>query len=41
MKKEANKPELPRYEAPTITTYSDEELLEKLGPALTFDPGGS
>jgi hypothetical protein len=28
-----SKTELPRYEAPTITTYDDEELLEKLGPA--------
>jgi hypothetical protein len=25
--------ELPVYEAPEITTYTDEEILEELGPA--------
>jgi hypothetical protein len=24
---------LPAYEPPTVTTYSDEQLLEALGPA--------
>ena len=28
--------ELPRYEAPIVTTYRDEEILEKLGPAQTM-----
>lgn len=26
---------LPVYEAPQMTTYSEEELLEELGPAQT------
>ena len=38
MKKEAGKTKLPKYEAPTITTYTDEELLETLGPAQMFQP---
>lgn len=25
--------ELPAYEAPELTTYNDEEILEELGPA--------
>ena len=26
---------LPAYEAPKVVTYTDEELLEELGPAQT------
>jgi hypothetical protein len=26
---------LPRYEAPVIITYTNEEILEELGPART------
>lgn len=26
---------LPAYEAPEVTTYTDEQILEELGPALT------
>ena len=26
---------LPEYEAPKIATYTDEEMLEQLGPAQT------
>ena len=26
---------LPEYEAPKIVTYTDEEILEELGPAQT------
>ena len=26
---------LPEYEMPEVTTYTDEEILEKLGPAQT------
>jgi len=36
-----SKTELPSYEAPMITTYDDEELLEKLGPAQMIVPPGS
>ena len=25
--------ELPKYEAPEVITYTDEEILEELGPA--------
>jgi hypothetical protein len=25
--------ELPTYEAPEVTTYTDEDILEELGPA--------
>jgi hypothetical protein len=34
---------LPEYEAPEVTTYTDEELLEELGPAETnvYDLGSS
>lgn len=28
-----NEKELPLYEIPTIKTYTDEEILEELGPA--------
>jgi hypothetical protein len=31
--------ELPQYEVPTVTTYRDEEILEKLGPAKTGSYG--
>lgn len=27
---------LPEYEAPKVTTYTDEEILEELGPAQTI-----
>ena len=27
--------ELPVYETPVVTTYTDEEILEELGPAHT------
>ena len=27
--------ELPEYEAPRVITYTDEEILEELGPAQT------
>lgn len=40
MKKEASKTELPKYEVPTVTTHSDEEILEKLGPAQTIQISG-
>jgi hypothetical protein len=26
---------MPEYEAPQVTTFSDEEILEELGPAQT------
>ena len=29
------KKKLPEYEAPNIVTYTDEEILEELGPAQT------
>jgi len=28
------------YEAPKIITYTEEEILEKLGPARTITSGG-
>lgn len=28
---------LPEYEAPQVTTYTDEEILEELGPAQAGD----
>jgi hypothetical protein len=31
---------LPRYEAPVIVTYTNEEILEELGPARTQLSGG-
>ena len=27
---------LPAYEAPKVITYTDEELLEEMGPAHTY-----
>lgn len=30
----------PTYEPPTVTTYTDDELLEALGPAQTQGYGG-
>lgn len=34
--------ELLKYEAPQVTTYTDEEILEELGPAQTFyNPSGN
>ena len=30
---------LPQYEPPQVTTYTDEELLEMLGPAQTVYGG--
>jgi hypothetical protein len=32
---------LPQYEPPVVTTYTNEEILEELGPARTMiSPGG-
>jgi len=31
---------LPRYETPLIITYTNEEILEELGPARTQLSGG-
>jgi hypothetical protein len=31
---------LPVYEPPTVVTYTDEELLEALGPARAGSPPG-
>lgn len=28
--------QLPKYEAPEVITYTDEEILEELGPAQTL-----
>lgn len=28
---------LPTYEPPTVVTYTDEEILDALGPAQAFD----
>lgn len=33
--------ELPEYEAPTIVTFTDEELLEELGPAQALVSGAT
>ncbi len=34
--------ELLKYEVPQVITYTDEEILEELGPAQTFyNPGGT
>lgn len=34
--------ELVQYEIPQVVTYTDEEILEELGPAQTFyNPTGS
>jgi len=30
--------ELPQYEAPQVATYTEEEILDELGPAWTFGP---
>lgn len=30
------KPTLPVYEAPQVITYTDEQILEELGPAQTL-----
>lgn len=30
----------PQYEAPYVITYTDEEILEEIGPALTVYQGG-
>ncbi len=27
---------LPEYEAPTVVTYTEDQILEELGPAQTF-----
>lgn len=32
---------LPEYEAPEVTTYTDEEIFEMLGPAHTGSGPGS
>lgn len=32
---------LPEYEVPSIVTYTDEEILEVLGPAQTGYVGGN
>ena len=29
----AKEPPLPEYETPQVTTYTDEEILEEMGPA--------
>jgi hypothetical protein len=31
---------LPVYETPQVVTYTDEQILEELGPALTIGYGG-
>jgi len=31
---------LPQYEPPVITTYTNEEILEELGPARTVTSAG-
>ena len=31
---------LPQYEPPVVLTYTDEEILEELGPARTLGSGG-
>ncbi len=31
---------LPEYETPKVVTYTDEELLDELGPAQTGSPLG-
>jgi hypothetical protein len=31
---------LPKYEPPVVLTYTDEEILEELGPARTSGSGG-
>jgi hypothetical protein len=33
--------DMPRYEAPTFMSYTDQDILEKLGPALTGGGSGS
>ena len=33
--------ELPKYEAPQVITYTDEEILEELGSAHTYGVTGS
>lgn len=32
---------LPQYVTPEVNTYTDEEILEELGPAQTLYPGGN
>ena len=31
---------LPQYEPPVVVTYTDEEILEELGPVRTSGSGG-
>jgi hypothetical protein len=42
-KSTGNRPmiELPEYETPAIVTFTDEELLEELGPAQALVSGAS
>jgi hypothetical protein len=35
-----NQPDLPAYELPVVVTYTDEQLLEALGPAQAQPYGG-
>ncbi len=37
-KKEVEINTLPQYKPPVITTYTSEEIEEKIGPALTCSP---
>jgi hypothetical protein len=30
--------EMPRYEPPRITTYTSEQILEQIGPAMACSP---
>ncbi len=32
--------QLPEYRAPMMTTYTDEQILEEMGPAQTVTSGG-
>lgn len=32
---------LPIYEPPVVVTYTDEEILEELGPARTMNSSGT
>jgi hypothetical protein len=32
---------LPKYEPPIVKTYTDQEILEELGPASTSGSGGN
>jgi hypothetical protein len=39
--KQQSLPAMPRYETPYIVSYTDQDILEELGPALTGGGSGA